>query len=144
MKGYLLDVNLLVALSWPSHVHHDAAHRWFKSHQAAGWATCPMTQCGLVRISSNPAIITDAVNPSEALALLRRIVVLPHHRFVPDDLNLLDGPVDLLLGHRQVTDTYLLGLAMKHRAKLATLDKSVTSLLADPKDRSKYIEWVSA
>jgi toxin-antitoxin system PIN domain toxin len=75
----LLDVNLLVALAWPNHVHHAAALGWFRRNQATGWATCPLTQSGFVRVSSNSAMVSDARSPQEAIQLLRRIVALPHH-----------------------------------------------------------------
>ena len=70
MAVALLDINVLVALAWPNHEHHDISHRWFAAHAAAGWATCPLIQCGFVRISSNPKIIANAVKPDDAIALL--------------------------------------------------------------------------
>ena len=70
MKGYLLDSNLLIALFWPSHERHDLAVKWFTRHRARGWATCPMTQSGFVRIVSNPAFSRDAVQPREAIHVL--------------------------------------------------------------------------
>ena len=131
MSVALLDVNVLVALAWPSHVHHHAAHQWFGANRSNGWATCPLTQCGFVRVSSNPAIIPEAVEPFEALALLRGIVALEDHVFWPDSILLheLAFPAELLAGHRQVTDAYLLGLAIHHNGTLATLDHGVSSLL---------------
>lgn len=131
MSVGLLDTNVLIALAWPSHVHHAHAHAWFARHAAAGWATCPVTELGFVRISSNPKIIPDAVSPRQALGLLSRMVSLPHHVFWPDDLSLADArvPSALLLGHRQVTDAYLLGLAIRRRGVLVTFDRSVTALL---------------
>lgn len=77
----LLDVNLLVALAWPKHVHHVPALRWFRAHRDDGWATCPLTQTGFVRVSSNRSALPDAKSPQEALQLLRRIVALPGHVF---------------------------------------------------------------
>ncbi len=129
MKVGLLDVNMLIALAWPSHVHHREAQDWFRRHARAGWATCPLTQCGFVRISSNPRIIPEAVPPPQALALLREVVAHPHHRFWPDDIGLSEAPTELLMGHRQVTDAYLLGLALRNHGRLVTLDAGVASLL---------------
>ncbi len=132
MKISLLDVNMLIALAWPSHVNHHDAHFWFTQNSPAGWATCPMTQCGFVRISSNPKIISDAVSPKEAIAVLKDIVSHVHHSFWADDAMLCDSehmPMDLVVGHRQITDAYLLGLAVKNDGKLATFDKRVSSLL---------------
>jgi toxin-antitoxin system PIN domain toxin len=130
--SYLLDVNVLIALAWPSHVHHKVVHHWFRRAAPEGWVTCPMTHCGFVRVSSNPKFIADAVSPREAIALLRQIVARPHHAFWPDDALLTDPdavPSDLLLGHNQVTDAYLLGLAIRHDGRLATLDQRIAALL---------------
>lgn len=127
----LLDVNLLVALAWPSHVHHGLARAWFSHHAAEGWATCPLTQCAFVRISSNPKIVSEAAAPREALALLREAVRHKNHVFWGDDLALTDPdvPVELLVGHRQVTDAYLLGLAIRRGGRLVTLDRGLAALL---------------
>src|SRR3954462_7831310 len=88
----LLDVNLLVALAWPNHVHHRAALAWFKRNQEAGWATSPLTESGFVRVSSNKTIIPDARSPLETILLLRRIVSLAHHEFWPDDVSFASFP----------------------------------------------------
>ena len=141
---YLLDVNLLIALAWPSHIHHQASHRWFAEHAQDGWATCPITQCGFVRISSNPAIIRDAVTPRDAIAALRQMLAHPQHQFWPDELPLTHEhiPATLLMGHRQVTDAYLLGLAIHRNGKLATHDRGVCSLLR-PAQAATYIELIA-
>jgi hypothetical protein len=127
----LLDVNMLIALAWPSHVHHSKAQAWFSKNAALGWATCPLTQCAFVRISSNPKIIPEAVTPKEALALLGEVVQDPTHTFWEDDIGILDDhvPSELLVGHRQVTDAYLLGLAIRRGGRLVTLDTGVSALL---------------
>lgn len=128
----LLDVNLLVALAWPNHVHHRTALRWFGEHREEGWATCPLTQSGFVRISSNRKVLPEAKTPREAALLLRRIVALPHHLFWEDDISLATSEeVDLsrILGHRQVTDAHLLALALRRGGRLATLDSGVIDLV---------------
>ena len=130
MRPYLLDINVLIALAWPSHVHHDQAQRWFAQKRTAGFRTCPLTETGFVRISSNPNFVPDAVSPKEALALLEQITSLPDHVFWPDDLPLhkaidKDQPI---LGHRQITDAYLLALATVRGGILATFDRAVLSL----------------
>ena len=127
----LLDVNMLIALAWPSHVHHEYAQAWFSSNAAAGWATCPLTQCAFVRISSNPKIIPEAVTPKEALCLLHKVVRLKSHTFWKDDISIADDavPTSLLVGHRQVTDAYLLGLAIHRGGRLVTFDGGLSSLL---------------
>jgi toxin-antitoxin system PIN domain toxin len=134
----LLDVNVLIALAWPSHVHHAQAHNWFDANASKGWATCPITQLGFVRISSNPKIIPEAVSPQQALQMLAQIVSHPQHVFWPADLPLGDEryvPGKQLIGHRQLTDAYLLGLAAKHKGCLVTLDESIVAMLSatDPK-----------
>jgi uncharacterized protein len=72
VKTALLDVNLLIALLWPAHEHHEAAHRWFGARRSKRWATCPLTQLAFVRIVSNPSFSTDAITPEEAVALLEK------------------------------------------------------------------------
>ena len=137
MKVGLLDVNMLIALAWPSHVHHRDAQAWFSKNASAGWATCPLTQCAFARISSNRKIIPEAVTPKESLALLADIVRLETHTFWPDDISMLDKhvPSGLLVGHRQVTDAYLLGLAIRHDGRLVTLDSGLSELV--PKHSSQ-------
>ena len=131
MRVSLPDVNMLIALAWPSHAHHRVAQSWFAEHALAGWATCPLTQCGFVRISANSKIIPEAVTPREALSLLGEIVKHKSHVFWPDELGLLDThvPSGLLVGHRQVTDAYLLGLAIRRGGRLVTLDAGISALL---------------
>ena len=141
----LLDLNLLIALSWPSHVHHPQAHAWFADRAPSGWATCPFTQCGFVRLSSNPRIIPEAVPPQQALALLEEIVAHPHHIFWPDAVPLVGTELmstQLLVGHRQVTDAYLLGLAIHHGGKLATLDQGIAHLLPSNSPHKAALEIV--
>ncbi|HET6654911.1 MAG TPA: TA system VapC family ribonuclease toxin [Gammaproteobacteria bacterium] len=145
MSGSLLDVNVLIALTWPTHVHHAAARRWFDRNSGAGWATCPITQLGFVRVSSNPKIIRDAVPPREAVAMLERLVALPEHRFWPNDIAVAGrGPFASLafVGHRQATDAYLLALAQHHEGKLATLDRGIVELIAERDQRARWVDLV--
>lgn len=130
----LLDVNVLVALAWPNHVHHEASHRWFQNREVPAWATCPLTQSGFVRVSSNPATTPEARTPAEAIALLERIVSHPDHVFWEDDISIAraqDLPRDFLLGHRQVTDAHLILLALRHGGRLATFDRGVLDLAGE-------------
>ena len=142
----LLDVNVLIALAWPSHVHHRHAHAWFSANQAAGWATCPLTQCAFIRVSSNPKIIPEAVTPREALALLQKIVSLERHVFWPDEVPFHHEaiPTELLVSHRQITDAYLLGLSIRNKAKLVTLDRGVAALLPPDSPHNGAIEILTA
>ncbi|MEP6955795.1 MAG: TA system VapC family ribonuclease toxin [Chthoniobacterales bacterium] len=131
MKPWLLDTNLLVALLWPAHEAHRAAQQWFKAQQRAGWATCPITQSGFVRIVSNPRFSRDAVSPREARARLQENLTSAQHRFLPASLPFAEAVLPFvarLQGHQQVTDAYLLGLALHHRARVATFDRGVGTL----------------
>lgn len=142
MAPILLDVNVLVALFWYDHSDNDAAWRWFREIERNGWATCPFTQTAFVRILSNPAFSRESVSPVEAIALLEDAIDRSTHEFWPDDLSLAEAAAYLrpdLSGHKQVTDAYLLGLAIHRRAKLATFDKPLASLLPASLRKSDWI-----
>jgi hypothetical protein len=139
MKGCLLDTNLLIALLWPSHERHALAVQWFTGHRAKGWATCPFTQAGFVRIVSNPAFSRDAVQPREAIQVLAANTAAKDHAFWPDELPFAEAAAFAgvrLLGHQQVTDAYLLGLAIRRGGVLATLDQRIAALV-DPKSAAR-------
>jgi|SRR5579884_2138309 len=126
--GALLDVNALVALAWDSHVHHAAIRAWFTRHAARGWATCPVTESGFVRVSSNPAALPATISPSAAREVLAAMRVVGRHRFVPDDVSMTDRDLPRVAGHRQVTDAHLLTLARRHRLRLVTFDAALREL----------------
>ena len=143
----LLDVNLLVALAWPNHVHHAQAHRWFRGRAASGWATCSIVELGFVRVSSNARAIPAAVSPQEAMALLQRITALPGHRFWTDDLQLAESPLvarSRIVGHQQVTDAHLIGLAQRHGGRLATFDTGARALVPDGIPIDAAIELIAS
>ncbi len=145
MSTYLLDVNAMIALFWPPHIHHGDAHRWFTKRSRGSWASCSVTQAGFVRIVSNPAFSKDAPAPGEAVRLLQANLRHSRHLYLADDVGFaaLVGPLaGHLVGHRQVTDMYLLGLALRHGAKLATLDKGVTTLLPNDKAPQGPVELI--
>lgn len=124
----LLDVNVLVALFYPDHVHHEIAHDWFSDHRAHGWATCALTENGLVRIVTNPASGIPDQRPAAVIARLRAFRASGHHQFWADAVSLSDEKVfnvSLIRGHRQVSDVYLLGLAAHHGGALATFDRTI-------------------
>ena len=132
--GFLLDVNVLVALMWPSHDDHKKVQHWFRGNSEKGWATCNVTQAGFVRVVSNPAFSSDAVSPTEALNLLRNNVMHAHHQFWPGDITFLKAVEPFskkLVGHRQVTDAYLLGLALHKHGKLVSLDRGILQLISE-------------
>jgi uncharacterized protein len=130
VKTALLDLNILTALLWPTHVHHEAAHRWFSRRGKGRWATCPLTQLGFVRLSSNPAFSRDALTPTHAIALLEENLSDSRHVFWPDQLSVPSAAARApeLTGHRQVTDLYLLALAADRKGVLATFDQGLRAL----------------
>lgn len=145
MKGYLLDTNLLIALLWPSHEKHDLALKWFTRHRAKGWATCPLTQAGFVRIVSNPAFSRDAVRPREAIQVLTANTAAKDHAFWPDALPVAETVAFAgvrLMGHQQVTDAYLLGLAIRRGGVLATLDQRIADLTEPESAERRALEKV--
>ena len=122
----LLDVNVLIALFDPDHVHHEAAHAWFGTHRSSGWATCPLTENGVVRILSNPAYSPAAERPAEIVRRLTAFRDSGDHTFWPDDVSVCDPRVfDLSVSHRHLTDVYLLALAVRRDGRLATFDRSI-------------------
>ncbi|HVY15339.1 MAG TPA: TA system VapC family ribonuclease toxin [Rhodopila sp.] len=126
---YLLDVNVLVALMDPGHVAHDDAHRWFEIEGHAAWATCPITENGVIRIVGTPKYPNSPGVPSVIADMVRLLRTLPGHRFWPDDLSLAHAPdIDTtkILIPGQVTDTYLLALAKAHGGQLATFDRRLS------------------
>lgn len=138
MSAYLLDVNVLLALSWPAHQFHGVVQKWFAANSSKGWATCPLVQAGFVRILSNPAFSARAVTTKEAFEALEANTKHPTHRFWSDDLPLVAVSANLRadrLGHQQVTDAYLLALAIHNRGKLATLDQRLKSLVGNDRER---------
>ena len=92
----LLDVNVLVALAWPNHVHHNATRAWFDERRLSGWATCPLTESGFIRISCIPSVVHNTVTPTDAIALLTRLRQLESHSFWPLDLSVTALPDDIL------------------------------------------------
>jgi hypothetical protein len=124
----LLDVNVLVALFNPDHIHHNAAHDWFADARSDGWATCAVTEQGLLRILSNPAFWSEFEGPAALVRRLRQFCGSGHHAFWERTVSLRDRTLfDLahISGHRQITDVYLLGLAHRMGGTLATFDRTV-------------------
>ena len=123
----LLDVNVLIALLDSDHSLHGAATAWFKNNARSGWASCPITQNGCLRVMSHPAY----PNAPPVQVIAERLVeatTSPVHEFWPDDVSLLaPGVADLsrIHGPRQLTDLYLLALAVRHSARFVTFDASI-------------------
>ena len=124
----LLDVNVLVALFDPDHVHHEVAHDWFADRRGLGWATCPLTENGFLRTASRLPRTREPVAVSALVHGLRTFTSSGHHEFWTDTVTLLDERLfnaELVRGHQQLTDIYLLGLAVKRNGTLATFDQKM-------------------
>lgn len=124
----LLDVNVLLALFDTEHIFHERARAWLDEAIGAGWASCPITQAGFIRIVSSPRY-PAGVTTTEAMRLLEAATADPHHKFWPDDLPLVDRTIDAarVLGPNQVTDVYLLALAVHHGGRLVTFDQRIAT-----------------
>lgn len=127
----LLDVNVIIALLDPSHVHHERAHEWFGAYresEAGRWATCPIVENGVVRVVSHPGYPGRRAPAREVADLLGKLTAASDHTFWPESISLLDArhvEIGKLSGHAQITDAYLLALAVHHGGKLATFDRRV-------------------
>ena len=124
----LLEVNVLVALFNPVHVHHELAHDWFADNRASGWASCPLTENGFLRVLGNPARGDQMMPIPELVARLRKFCASGHHEFWEDAVSLRDKHLfnaPMARGHRQLTDVYLLGLATRKRGRLVTFDRTI-------------------
>jgi hypothetical protein len=124
----LLDVNVLVALLDAAHIHHHEATTWLARNLRHGWASCPMTQNGCLRILSLPSYL-NRQPPREVATRLAQAARDPAHEFWPDSLSLLDDARvswDHVLGTRQITDVYLLALAASRNGRLVTFDRSIS------------------
>jgi uncharacterized protein len=124
----LLDVNALVALAWDSHVHHVVIRAWFADHARDGWATCPLTESGFVRVSSNRNVLLHAISVEDARQVMAAMRTVAGHQFLVDDVSITDEDVPRLSGHRHVTDAHLLTLARRHGARVVTFDQGLNKL----------------
>lgn len=129
MTTYLLDVNVLIALVDPTHIEHEQAHTWFSRTGKKSFATCPITENGLLRIIGHPKYPNSPGPPNTVAPALAAIRKLTGHKFWADNISIADESQvssPLLLNHSGVTDVYLLALARAHGGKLATLDHRIT------------------
>jgi toxin-antitoxin system PIN domain toxin len=120
----LLDINVLIALIDPEHEFHEQAHAWFQWSGRHGWATCPITENGCLRIMSEPSYPFPGLTVERVRGILGELVRVPGHEFWPDSLSVLDAAGFSLAGTtpKQLTDLYLLGLAVRNSGRLVTLD----------------------
>jgi toxin-antitoxin system PIN domain toxin len=127
----LLDVNVLIALLDGRHVHHEQAHDWFAASQSRGWATSPLTQNAVLRILGHPRYPNSPGSPAVVAPLMQELIRHPQHHFWPDAISLLEAPGDKsaavdptkLLEAGQLSDTYLLALAVYHNGTLVSFDR---------------------
>lgn len=123
----LLDINVLIALHDRDHVHHVRAATWFEANIEHGWASCPLTQNGCLRIMNQPGY-SRSQPLGTLMAMLQRSTSATVHETWFDDISILDAARfqhTHIHGHRQLTDLYLLGLAVKNNGRLASFDQRV-------------------
>ena len=145
-RTWLLDANLLIALTHAAHVHHSEAHAWFALLPKRRWATCVLTQLAFIRLTSNPRVVGATITPPQAMQALRTMAAQPQHAYwsdAPEPLGLAPLTHAAVVGHRQVTDAYLLGLAAQRGERLATLDRGLASFAAAA-GLAGHVELVSA
>lgn len=142
----LLDANALIALCWPRHQHHEPMLDWFTRSARQGWATTAFTQAAFVRIVSQPAFAGQAIGIGEVAELLRLNTQHAQHRLLALDFGfdeVLRCCTGGLYGHRQVTDGYLLTLAVRFDMRLVTFDTGIEQLLATPEERKRHLRILS-
>ncbi len=140
--SHLLDANALIALGWPTHEHHPRMVRWFRQHARAGWATTAFTQSAFVRIVSQPAFSGRSISIGEVAGLLLRNTAHPKHRLVAMNFGFADvlgACTGGILGHRQITDAWLLTAAIRSGMKLLTFDTGIEHLLVNAQERVKHL-----
>jgi toxin-antitoxin system PIN domain toxin len=140
--SHLLDANALIALAWPSHEHHDSMIEWFRHNAPTGWATNALTQGAFVRIVSQPAFAGRSIPMADVAALLLRNTAHAKHRYSRLDFEfaeVLRTCTGGILGHRQITDAWLLTSAIRSKLKLLTFDGGVGQLLRSAVERDRHI-----
>ena len=127
MRRALLDINVLIALLDLDHVHHRRAKSWLQHEAATGWASCPLTENGCIRIMSQSKY-PNPVPTAEVIKRLQEASATSYHEFWFDDLSILDQTIvdnGRIHGPKQVTDVYLLALAVRHGGRFVTFDGAV-------------------
>lgn len=137
----LLDVNVLIALLDADHASHVRATTWFAAHARTGWASCPITENGCIRIMSH-AGYPNSLPGRVVMERLAEACVSPLHHFWPDDVSLLDPSVadfGRIHGPRQLTDVYLLALAVRNGGQFVTFDSAVPMSAVRAAKRSQLV-----
>ncbi len=126
----LPDVNVLVGIVWPTHVHHHVARSWFDQIADTGWATTPQTEQGFLRMCMNASVVSRPTSAGQAIAMISALRDVGRHEFWPDDVDAVSflPAASHIQGYRQITDTHLLLLAQRHNGVVATLDRGMAQL----------------
>jgi toxin-antitoxin system PIN domain toxin len=131
----MLDVNVLLAIAWPNHPFHRPARQWFSGASASGWGTCQLTEAGFIRLCCNPSVMPEPCRPASAGSLLQALKRHGQYRYVHDaelSPEILLQVLGRCLGHQQVNDAFLVALAASAGVQLATYDRRLAALAADP------------
>lgn len=145
MRISLLDVNVLMALAWPTHVHHDAAHRWMAIEPKRQWATCIHTQLAFLRLSLQPAVVKSLIGFTDALKVLEVNTASKQHSFWVLDFPFTAVAEEIssrLAGHNQLADALLLELAIRKQGSLATFDRRIAALLPPDSPNRSALELI--
>lgn len=125
----LLDVNVIIALLDPDHAFHERAHAWWAANLKRGWASCPLTENGAVRVMSHPNYSAKMqFTPADLIGRLQKFAMQSNHEFWPDKISLRDGEIfsrEKFHSSRQLTDLYLLALAVENHGRLVTFDRGI-------------------
>jgi uncharacterized protein len=144
---WLLDANLLIAMTCAGHVHHALAHTWFRTLPNRRWATCALTQLAFIRLSGHPRVTGGtSVSVAQAMQALEELTSHSDHEFwndAPQPLHLTSFASPALVGHRQVTDAYLLEMAHSRNQRLATLDRDTAAFAAEV-GLDGSVEWIGS
>jgi len=137
---YLADVNVLIALLDEDHIHHQIVARWFDASAHDEFGVCAFTETGFLRVTTNPKAGLHSI--AEALDALKSLQSHAGYRFWPKAeswVALVEPFHERVHGHQQITDAYLLGLAVKEGGVLVTMDKAVRYLAGEKHRKSVLV-----
>jgi toxin-antitoxin system PIN domain toxin len=141
-RNNLLDLNVLVALIEPDHVHHQKAQGWFNSSRKGVFSLCPLTEAGFLRVTANPGFRPGPRTMPQAIAILQAFKGHPDHLYLSIEKSWVEvtaGFARRIVGHQQVTDAYLLGLAIRENGVLVTFDKGILHLAGPEFSRNVFV-----
>lgn len=142
IQKHLLDVNVLIALTEPGHGHYQKAQEWFSSSANSPWGACPFTEAGFLRVTTNPAFRPGPRTLEQASAILQGLKGHPRYWFWEMDRSWVDLTVRFahrVFSHQQITDAYLLGLAIKQDGVLVTFDRGLKYMAGDEFSRNLLV-----